>query len=184
MMPTAYRSFPTVTDCPFDGFVRVPVSLGDSTKPLRPLSIHGSSLKVRNNGRLTTSGKRSPLPLLCQAGGTTAPFGRFVAGRGYQNRKATKMITAAIQLIDWVPDFEGWPLQKSAPVLWLERFRNFQLQFLTKKRGMGEENSKALFCLHRTCPTALLLIRKSACNFISRFTPALRVSVRALARGN
>lgn len=143
-IPTACRSFPTVTDCPFDGFVKVPFSLHDSTKPLRPLSIHAASIQAQNSGKLPASGMRSPLTSACQAGGTTAPFGRFVAGRGYQNRKATKMITASIQLIDWVPDFEGWPLQKSAPVIWLERVRNFPVQSLTKKRERGIQHSNVL----------------------------------------
>ena len=81
MMPTAYRSFPIVTDYPFDGFVKVPVSLGDSTKRLRPLPTHAASIEARNLGRLPASGMRSPLLLACQAGGTTALFARFAANR-------------------------------------------------------------------------------------------------------
>ena len=118
MMPTAFRSLQSVTACHCDGFVRVPASLADSTKPLRPLSKRAASIEEPNFVRLPANGMRSPLPLACQAGGTSRRFGRFVGGRGKEKHRAMQTDTALETLIHWVPDFGG---------------------------GMGEENSKPIF---------------------------------------
>lgn len=162
----AYQSLPTVTDYPFDGFVKVPVSLGDSTKRHRPLPTHAANIEALNCGRLPASGMRSPLPLACQAGGTPRRFGRFVAnsvGEGPFNTLGHGNYIPAS-----TPFFRKAKISIGGALFWW---------------GWALQNYRAVFYAYRVRPTTLSLIRKTASDF-TRFTPAPRVSVRALARGN